>query len=52
MVFGCGEHFQNATYGLAYILPIQRDSDNLVLKHIAWTEVANLVSAGRAITNV
>ena len=51
VVFVFAEHFEKATFGLGFILTIQRPSDNFVLKHRAGTEAANIVFAGIARTH-
>ena len=38
---------KNATYGLGYKRPLQRNSDDHVLSHRAGAEAAHLVWAGR-----
>ena len=49
-VFGFAEHQDSCTYGLAYKLTLQRNSDNHVLSHPAQANAAaNLALAGRVI---
>ena len=46
--FGFAEHQDNCTYGLGYILTLQRNSDYLVLSHpVGANDAADVALAGR-----
>ena len=45
-IFSTAEHQDNCTYGLGYILTLQKNSDNHVLSLRAGTDVENLALAG------